>query len=250
MNAKEKIGKLFSELAHGDDFDKIEAAFELAKFGIWDGMDILLNALNHSDWERKAEAINYLGRIGVYKAIDRIGNICLTSKLDTLKNESIFALQSIGNPKGIPFLLEALKEEEPEIRSCTRVALHRVLGEEIFPILDPEDEEIMEESSKRRKIYLKNADVIKEWWDLKKYSFIPNKTYFFGSFGSPDIILEIIKKIDIDETEYFFSLLEDWTGKNFGIPSNESIRKWEAWIAKNRTKFIPGERYFYGYQVN
>jgi len=244
------LKNLFSSLKTGDDFDKIEAAFNLSKYGIWDGVDILIHNLRNKEWERRLDAINYLGRLGVFETIDELRIIALNDSMSVLRNEAIYALQAIGYAKVIPYIIDALQDGDFERRTDARTALYRLVGNKILPLLNPEEEEFIENDYQRESSYLRNAGEIKDWWSIKKNSFIEGKTYCFGELAHPKVLIQVIENSEPELCDSYFRQLEDWTGQNFGEPSKKTLNEWKAWCKKSEGSYIEGERYFYGRKVN
>ncbi len=246
---KAKIDTLLKTLSSGDDFEKIESAFELAKFNLWSGVDFLLATLNHPNWERRSDAINYLGQIGVFKAIDPIGDLITKDTFDEVRREGIHALQVMGYTEGVSHILKALKDDAFVCREDARIAVYRLLGEEVLPLLDPEEEMLIEDDYERKQYYLSNAEIVNDWWSNNYANYSPGKVYFFGNLITPIIFLNKISHLELYESDAYWAQLEVWTGQYFGEPSKQMMEAWKSWITENSDKYIPGVRYFWGHLV-
>lgn len=240
--------KLRAIVQKGGPREKLKAVFELAKLGNFSKIDILIQSLKNKDWEIKTDAINFLGRIGWYPAINAIGEIIDKHNMYEINNVAIYALQNIGFPEGVAFLIEAIRDERFEVRNDARTALYRLFGDVMEDLIDPDDEEFIEEEDERDQKTNREALEISIWWSNNERKFKPNKAYFFGELSTPDKIFQKFKE-EPELNDAYLDQLEDVTGQNFGNPSDKMIELWEGWLTRNNDKFIEGERYFFGHKL-
>lgn len=240
-----RVEKLFLILEQGSPRQKIEASFDLAKDGHFEGIPILIKYLESNDWEEKSRSAYYLGRIGWFPIFEKLGAIILNEKMYDVINSAVFAIQSIGFLEGVPFLLEGLKNQNFEVREDCRVALYWLLGNSVLALLNPDEEEFIEDDSEREEIYNQNASDIEAWWNEKKSMLEFRKSYFFGEKISPRLIFNKYQEAPFVNDAYLI-LLEDLTGMSFGKPSKKIIPPWEEYISRNSDKYEKGVKYFYG----
>jgi hypothetical protein len=248
MTTMKDIEELLDTINSGDVYDQVEAVFELAKLGNYQYIDLLLQALENDDWEVRADAAHYLGRIGWLPALEKLGELITDDAMDDNKNVAIYAAQAIGLPSAVPLIINGLRDENPDIRIDSRTALYRLLGDVILPLLDPEEEELMEDSEKREEIYLKNAEQIQAWWQSNKSVYDPDKVYFMGEEVTPNLLFKEFKKEPRVNGAYL-ELLQDYTGLDFGEYSKKMLELWESWLRDHAAIFQKGKRYFWGKAV-
>lgn len=243
-----EIEMLISIIENGNPKERINAAFELTKLGIFKKINVLVEGLRDKDWEIKSDAIFYLGKIGWYSALNKIGNVIEEESLNDLKNNAIYSLQVMGFPEGVPYIIGALTDSEFQIRDDARNALYRFFGNNILPFINPSEEEFIEDEEKKENAYTSDALEIKIWWANNEKLYTPGKAYFFGEPITP---LNVFEKF-LEEpflNDAYLDQLEDITGEKFGKTSKEMIDFWGRWLNENDNKFIAGEKYFYGNKV-
>ncbi|MCG8419046.1 MAG: HEAT repeat domain-containing protein [Proteobacteria bacterium] len=240
--------KLLGVIKNGDARDQVEAVFELAKEGDYQYIDLLVQALEDEDWEVRRDAAYYLGRIGWRSAVEKLGELIANDPMDDNKNVAIYAAQSTGFPSAAPLIIKGLEDENPEIRIDCRTALYRLFGDSIVLLLDPEEEELMEDSEDRRRAYLNNAEEIRAWWQATKDAYDHDKTYFMGQEATPALIFEEFKKAP-NTNDAYLELLEDWTGQEVGEYSRKMLKLWDSWLSRHGSKFQKGKKYFYGKEL-
>lgn len=246
MNEDQHIEKLKSLLGDDDPKKRIQAAFELAKLGVFDHLVIIANELQNKNWSVRAEAARSLGRIGPAAYVAPLSAL-LKDEVLANRNVAIYALQKIGRPVVIPALIERMQEQDREIREDVSTALYRIAGSNMLPVLYPEDDlEMATEEFSSVEVYEKCM----AWWNQHKTEYDPDKVYILGAPATPGVLIDAIRRSPGALPDAYIGLLEDYTGVRFKSTTLKTlVSEIEAWWASHKEEYIPGVKYFFGRSV-
>ncbi len=233
------IQQLRTQLEDPDLHVRLRAASDLAEAGSLAGRPVLLDALTHEEPWAREKAAGILGTIGAAWTIAPLASR-LSDPFFEVRREAILGLGRTHDIAAVPFLIQALSDEDPERREDAVVALDDVLGREIYEQLDLEEDE---DGSQAR------ADA-EAWWRDNAHRFDPNIRYDRGEPTSIARWIAELRTQSPEVVEMIVMRLEDWTGERLGGEGQDEIAsRWEAWWRDNEARFPPGRRYFYGHDV-
>jgi HEAT repeats len=233
-------------MAHGlndpDPKKRLQAALMLAQAGDFSGIDTIVSALANEDGEVRIKAAFYCQRIGCAAAIAPLTRMATSDSLSDNRNQAIYALVGIGRPAGVPAIIAALDDAEPERRDDARTALYRLFGKPVLPVLTDEVDEGGRDEEERAGVAA--------WWQAQSARFDPELVYFMGKPASPGVFIHELKTTKTLLPDAILGALGDWTGQDFGqAPRSKVTAKWEKWWAADRSHYEAGRRYYYGHRV-
>jgi hypothetical protein len=233
------LDELRAQLREPDVWQQLEAAETIAQQGIFEGRTAILNALGNEDPEVRIRSVILAGHIGARWAIAPTAQL-LRDEESSVRGEAIQALLNISRAAVVPWLIEALGDEEEERREDASVSLFQLIGDDV-PIQAGIGDEDRDVESTR----------VREWWQSASAGYSPDLCYYRGRLLSLDEWIARLKSPSVAHQRWVLYRLLWWTGQDFGSdPSAKLARQWAAWWKTNSQRFQTGYRYFYGHLVD
>jgi HEAT repeat protein len=227
---------------YSDPDGTLAASVAHAQVGVFTGFDSILRALEHLDDAVRLRAAACCQHIGFYKAVDPLARMAYSDSDSANRAQAVYALGGIGKPAVIPPIVAVLADEEDECREAARTVLFRMLGSlELLALFGDEGDSLDPDERMR----------VEKWWKDHAKSFDRARVYAMGKLASPAVFIEHLKEATISLPDAYLTQLRDWTGQDFGeSPLRKVIERWENWWSKNKERYEPGRRYFYGHRID
>jgi hypothetical protein len=248
--ASAQTEELRRQIVSSEPKARIEAAFELAKLGIFHGVATLMVELGSSSWSVRSSAAHYLGRIGAPRSLPLLAKIAESDPESQTRNVGIYALEGLGRGACISPLIACLDDSDPARREDARTALVRVLGKSVLSVLS-DDMELYDEDAGEPGKDVGEVSRVRSWFTSVSSQFLPDKVYYMGVFAHPRVFIAQLRENMNTPMDAVLMKLEDWTGESFGSkPIKKVVGQWESWLGKHGGEYQAGQRYFYGYKID
>jgi hypothetical protein len=98
--------------------------------------DILLDGLNDTNLDNRIAAIKSLGSLKYQQSVDTLNKIISSGDSEEERLAAIISIGEIKNSSSIPFLIEALDDEEANIRWDTAISLYKMNNKSGYRIIE------------------------------------------------------------------------------------------------------------------
>jgi hypothetical protein len=98
--------------------------------------DILSDGLNDTNLENRIAAIKSLGSLKYKQSVGALNSIITSNDNDEERLAAIISIGEIGDFSSIPFLIETLDDEEPNIRWDTAISLYKMNDKSGYEIIE------------------------------------------------------------------------------------------------------------------